>query len=278
MGEFGELQFESSRAFADDEDEAEEGASFRLSVEWTAEGQGFKDKKMKEAGFVLCAFAGKVALGFGEGFLGSNPKKFTLLGQIVMEGNEGTVDLCSLRRRQTPIVRLLLGRGGGDTLVVFCLVNMYGVPRFLTSQLVSKVSDFLKNASNVVVFNSENAVQHGVDRDLVGKLFYLKSSTFPEKNLVQGAVKIPIPHIIGGPSAGILTECERFSRPCLLLLTFAENDELVDSISARPFLDSVKENKKVSSNSGVKGLDLYSLFSPFQFNIGKMTSVSNLYV
>jgi len=271
MGEFGELEFESSRAFADDEDEAEDGSTFRLSVEWTAEGQVFKDNQ--DAKFVLCAFVGKVAIGFGEGFLGSNPGKFTSVGQICMEGNEGTVDLCSLRRRQTPIVRLLLG---GDS-IVFCLVNMYGVPRFLTSQLVSKVSDFLKGASNVVVFNSENAVHHGVNRDLVGKLFYLKSSAFPEKDLVQGAVKLPIPHIIGGPSAGFLTECERLSRPCLLLLTFAENDELVDSISARPFLDSIKE-QKMSSNSAVKGLDLYSLFSQFQFNIGKMTSVSNLYV
>lgn len=84
-GGFGELNFESSRAFADDEDEDvsenQFGLAFdprlvvvvvwlsfngflsfrRLSVEWTGDGERLlKDPKFRP---LFCAFDGKVALG-----------------------------------------------------------------------------------------------------------------------------------------------------------------------------------------------------------------------
>lgn len=83
----------------------------------------------------LCVHITWFWLGFGEGFL-ANKEKFTSLGQIFITGSEGTVDLCSLRRRRKANVQMFSAEGGT---VVFAMIEFYGVPRFLAGRLIDKV-------------------------------------------------------------------------------------------------------------------------------------------
>jgi hypothetical protein len=64
--------------------------------------------------------------------------KFTLLGEIFITGNEGTVDLTSLRPRRKAIVRLFFSESS-ESSVIFALIDFCGVPRFLSNELVGMV-------------------------------------------------------------------------------------------------------------------------------------------
>jgi len=267
---FGELNFEASRACPDDEDE--EAESYRLDVEWTEEGQ--KCVAGVSQPFVFCGFVGKVALGFGEGFL-ANKEKFTPLGQIFITGNEGTVDLCSLRRRRNATVRLFSAEEGT---VVFAMIEFYGVPRFLAGQLVDKMAPLIKQASTVVMFHSEVAAYYRGRRNPesgAGKLFYLTAGDFPASNLGNVGVngkKLRIPNVIGGPSAAILNKCQQFKKPALLLIIYTDA-EFVDSINLDPFFRAIGPKPNDEST----GFNLAELFSKFPHSIRQSADINNLY-
>lgn len=75
----------------------------------------------------------------------------------------------------------------------------------------------------------------------------------------------------------VLTLCEQFRKPGLLLITYADN-EVVDSISLAPFFDVVNPLAKDADADAGRGLNLAKLFSPFRHSIHQSVDFNNLYV
>jgi len=242
MSTFGELVLETSRAFPDDEEEAEYGVPpCRIRFE-AAAGAAELLKGIQSSNASLYFFEGKVARGFGDGFVND---EFLAVGEVHLAGVDGTVDSLLNRPGQRAILKLYHNKASD---VIFALVDTYGLPRSLSSDVIRAVAEFIEAAKKVVIFHSEPLVSYRGKKDVQGELFHLKSSTVqPDASILKHTKVLPQPNIISGVSAAVLTECESAGKDGLLLVTYCETDS-VDSISMKPFFEALEKGKQGSIN------------------------------
>jgi len=275
MAMFGELVYESSRAFADDEEEESQNQSgLSFEIEHTASGQKILDGGVPE-GLGFCAFVGKVALGFGDGVI-RNEKDFELLADVFMVGQgENMVDMYQRKPKRKPTARLYLGVRDKSNPTVFALFNTHGVPRYLTNELVKTLETYMKLCSRLLVFHSDTMAYYQSDETCDSKVFYVASSTYPKEDLPKLSYPLTPPNVIGGVSAAVLMFGEMYDKPALMLATYGET-EIIDSISLKPFSNVIKKNK---------GSYLSKLFAEVEGCIEKSlkanaspVAISNLYI
>ncbi|ODN03774.1 Proteasome assembly chaperone 1 [Orchesella cincta] len=277
---FGEVVYESSRAFADDEEEeceAQTGLSFE--VEHTSVAKSLLEKGSPAAGLVFCAFVGKVAVGFGDGFV-NNKSGFDLLAEVCMVGQgENVVDIYLNRPKKKVVAQLYYGAKDKNNPVIFALFNTHGVPRFLANEIVSKVTEFIEVSNRILIFHSDTLAYYQSDERCEGKVFYVASSKYSRANIPSTAVPLAPPNVIGGIGAGVLMHGEMMDKPALLLANYGEN-ELVDSISLQPFAAIVKQGAPDPSSFSLsqifKQLEL-TISQSLKSNVNPV-AISNLYI
>jgi len=277
---FGEIVYESSRAFADDEEEECEaltGLSFE--VEHTSVAKSLLQESNPAAGPVFCAFVGKVAVGFGDGYI-NKESGFDLLAEVSMVGQgEKVVDIYLNRPKKKTVAQLYYRAKDSNNPVIFALFNTHGVPRFLANEIVSKISEFIEASSRILIFYSDTLAYYQSDESCEGKVFYVASSNCSRANIPTGAVALAPPNVIGGIGAAVLMHGEMTDKPVLLLSNYGEN-ELVDSISLQPFSAVVKKGSTDSSS-----FSLPQIFAQLELTMSQSAksninpvAVSNLYI
>jgi len=292
MGIYGEIEDVEDESFALADDEEYDGSSgtnhLGLTLEKTVAGESFAQMLVgSSAGenFLLCLFEGKVAVGFGEGYIGNQANRFEQLASVFITGNEGTVDsLMSRNTKRRPVARIYRENATPSKNIIFILVDQYGLPRSLVSEVANQIQEFVAVSKQVVVFRSEPNVFFKFNKSSTeNKLFYVKSSSFDENYLkILSAIRLPKPNMIAGVGASVALHCEMVDKPAVIFASYHDN-EIVDSISMRPLFKGVQKIKASEIKSG--NMDIGEIFSHLvhslklsaQCNISHV-SQTNLYV
>ena len=179
---------------------------YRIELVKTEAGESFVRKVIAgetEPAGILCIFNGKVAVGFGQGYLTSQSanSNYELLGHIEFVGKEGTVDSLLERPRKKIVARIVRIKSTSTTLL-FALIDAYGIPRAFAHEIMEQLQMFFLAVTQVVVFHNEPLALFQGSKDLAErKLFYVKNNSYKTKWVGKSADLLPQPNLIAGISA-----------------------------------------------------------------------------
>lgn len=100
----------------------------------------------------------------------------------------------------------------------------------------------MKICSRILVFHSDIMAYYKSEENCDRKVFFVASGKYPKEGLPGSCCPLTPPNVIGGVAAALVIYGEQYDKPALLLATYGEN-EIVDSISTRPFSNIVKQSK-----------------------------------